>query len=79
MAGELSYSNGQRLAALIASFQMGGTLATVLKYGDPGDPCDPSWDRLAENLQRQMADAHWQKMERLVAEVEAKQTGSGEP
>jgi len=47
-------TNGTLLHALVVSFQMRVSLATALKHFE--QPSDPSWDDLAMELQRGLAE-----------------------
>ena len=71
MASEHDYSNGQKLRALIASFQQGTTLRNVLNQWEPRD--EDSWDGLAMELQHRLVEemTAWRKQE--VAQARASQ------
>ena len=67
MASEHAYSNGQRLRALVTSFQLGVTMKSILTKWEPRD--EDSWDAKALELnqclsaemisyRRQMGAAH---------------------
>lgn len=52
---ECAYSKGQRLVALLLSFQLGTTVRTELSRMRPEQ--SSSWDGLAESLHRQLVES----------------------
>jgi len=66
MARERDYSRGQRLRALIVSFQLGNTYKTILNQMEPKRKPDTEgfWDKTADGLMRFLVEsAHKQRKE----------------
>ena len=71
MAGEHDYSRGQRLRALITSFQLGNTFKTVLNQWEAND--EPDWPD-SEDFWNKTA---WDLMRVLVEGVAAQRKEAG--
>jgi hypothetical protein len=68
---EHDYSKGQRLRALLTSFQMGITMKHVLNQWEPSN--DDPMDATANDLQHQLVEAIYQYRQNIVAEHRAAQ------